>query len=223
MAAAMSHPVARAAPTRADVPRAAAHADEADNVLAARAAAGDVGAFDAIVTLHTPRVFRMALHMLGERGEAEDLTQEVFVAVHHALGTFRGDARLSTWIFRITRNRCLNRLKALKRRSASAHVDIDDPQVGRGVADVETEERGARGPGRTLERAELRALLERHLRALPEEQRTLVVLRDLEELSYEEIVEVTGLPLGTVKSRLHRARLELAARLGPHLDLSPST
>lgn len=192
--------------------------DGAEEALAARAAAGDTGAFDALVTLFSGRVFAVSFRILQDRAEAEDLSQEVFVALYHALPTFRGESRLSTWIYRITRNRCLNKLKFLKRRHVGNHADIDDPAVARGVGDPETEDRGARDPARKLAGKELSQILERHLRALPEEQRTLVILRDLEDLSYEEIADVTGLPLGTVKSRLHRARAELSKHLTPHLD-----
>ena len=192
-------------------------ADGAEEALAKRAAAGDASAFDALVTLFTSRVFAVACRMLADRAEAEDLAQEVFVALHHALPTFRNDCKLSTWIYRITRNRCLNRMKFLKRRHIGRHTDIDDP-TQRATSDPATEVRGARDADTRLERMELQALLEQHLMALPEEQRTIVILRDLEDLSYDEIADITGLPLGTVKSRLHRARLELSARIGPHLD-----
>jgi RNA polymerase sigma-70 factor (ECF subfamily) len=202
------------APLRPPLPQ----GDGAEEALAARALSGDTGAFDALVTLFTSRVFAVAYRMLGDRAEAEDLSQEVFVALYHALPTFRGESRLSTWIYRITRNRCLNRLKFLKRRHIGAHADIDDHVVGRGIDDPATHARGVRDPNKKLERKELSALLEKHLMALPPEQRTLVILRDLEDLSYEEIAEVTGLPIGTVKSRLHRARTELCARISPHLD-----
>ncbi len=191
--------------------------------LAARAAAGDAGAFDALVTLFGGRVMSVALRLLNDRGEAEDLTQEVFVALYHHLPEFRGESKLSTWIYRITKNRALNRLKFLKRRQHGLAHDIDDPAIARGVADPDTEGGTLRDPVRGLSNKALSQVLEQHLRALPEEQRTLVVLRDLEDLSYEEIVEITGLPLGTVKSRLHRARAALAFALRPHLsDGAPS-
>lgn len=197
---------------------AAAATEGVEEALARRAAAGDTGAFDALVTLFGSRVFSVAVRLLNDRGEAEDLTQEVFVALYHHLPDFRGESRLSTWIYRITRNRALNRLKFLKRRQHGSHADFDDPVVARGVSDPDTGKGEARDPERRLSGRALSAVLEQHLRALPEEQRSLVILRDLEDLSYEEIVEVTGLPLGTVKSRLHRARAELAQRLRPHLD-----
>jgi RNA polymerase sigma-70 factor (ECF subfamily) len=183
--------------------------------LAARAAAGDAGAFDALVTLLGGRVFAVALRLLKDRGEAEDLTQEVFVLLYRHLPEFRGDSKLSTWVYRITHNRALNRLKFLKRRGVGSHLDVDDPAHSKSTLDPETQRGAARDPDRHLATLDLSTALEAALRELPEEQRTLVVLRDLEDLSYEEVAEVTGLPLGTVKSRLHRARIELARRLGP--------
>jgi RNA polymerase sigma-70 factor, ECF subfamily len=201
------------APIRAAV---AGASDGAEEALAMRAAAGDAGAFDALVTLFSSRVFAVAFRMLHDRAEAEDLAQEVFVTLYHSLSTFRGESKLSTWIYRITRNRCLNRIKFLKRRHVGTQADIDDPAIGRALADPETEAYGERSAGRALDHAALSTLLEEHLRTLPEEWRTLVILRDLEDLSYEEIAEITSIPLGTVKSRLHRARAELAKRLGPH-------
>lgn len=203
-------------------PRPPRAADDADEMLAARAAAGDMGAFDALVTLYTGRVFGVAYRMLGDRAEAEDLAQEVFVALHKALPDFRGDSRLSTWVYRITRNRCLNRLKFLKRRHIGTLADIDDPAVAGHARCDDTSGGGVHDPRRRLAEAELSSLVETHLAALPEDQRTLVVLRDLEDLSYEEIVDITGLPLGTVKSRLHRARAALAKALHPHFPSLPS-
>jgi RNA polymerase sigma-70 factor, ECF subfamily len=193
----------RAAPVRV----VAASPTEAQ--LIERAVAGDTAAFTTLVRSLQGRVFGLALRLLNDRGEAEDLTQEVFVVMHHHLHEFRGDAKLSTWMHKITRNRALNRLKFLKRR----HVGTTDELIDDTAAD---ESRA----GRTsmLENKQLQKQLEHELRRLPEEQRVLVVLRDLEDMSYEEIAETTGLPLGTVKSRLHRARMELAQRLRPQGD-----
>ena len=208
----------RARPFAQAATRAAA-ADVEDD-LARRAAAGDVGAFDALVTVFGGRVMGIAARMLADRGEAEDLTQEVFIALYDALPTFRGESRVSTWIYRITRNRCLNRIEHLKRRKSGRLADIDDPAVANHVVDPDTSGGERADPTQRIRDRELRVVLEEHLRRLPEEQRLLVVLRDLEELSYEEIVDVTGIPLGTVKSRLHRARAELARALGPHFERS---
>jgi RNA polymerase sigma-70 factor (ECF subfamily) len=193
-------------------------ADVTDEVLATRAAAGDGDAFDTLVRRFGGRVLSIALRLLRDRGEAEDLTQEVFVTLHHHLAEFRGESRFSTWVYRITRNRALNRLKFLQRRHHGRQLDVDDPVAGRGVADPDTAHGESRDPARGLMQRSLSTMVEAHLRALPEEQRLLVILRDLEDLSYEEIVDITGLPIGTVKSRLHRARAELARTLRPELD-----
>ena len=171
-----------------------------------------------VVRLHGDRVYRLSYRLTGNRYDAEDLTQEVFVALHHHLPEFRGESRLSTWIYRITKNRALNRLKFLKRRHHGNHIDVDDPIGGRSVSDPDTGDGSRSDPVRGLSTKGLSAVLEVHLRALPEEQRTLAWLPKAEILRYEEIADVTGLPLGTVKSRLHRARAELAKGLRPHLD-----
>jgi RNA polymerase sigma-70 factor (ECF subfamily) len=187
----------------------------AEEALAARAARGDRSAFDALVTALSSRVFSVALRLLRDQGEAEDLTQEVFLALFDHLPDFRGDSRLSTWVYRITKNRALNRLKFLKRRRHGSHADVDDPVIALAIVDPDTAVGAEKDPTRRLHAADLGQALEEHVRNLPDEQRLLVVLRDVEGLSYEEVVEITGLPLGTVKSRLHRARAELAQRLGP--------
>jgi RNA polymerase sigma-70 factor (ECF subfamily) len=192
--------------------------DGAEELLARRAAVGDRGAFEALVTLLGGRVLGLATRILQDRAEAEDLAQDVFVALHGALPAFRFESKVSTWVYRITRNRCLNRLKSLQRRRVGAHADLDDPAVARHAVDPDTQTGESRDPVRRMEGAVQSRVLEAHLRALPEEQRTLVILRDLEDLSYEEIVDVTGLALGTVKSRLHRARVELGRRMAAQGD-----
>lgn len=180
-----------------------------DRLLIARLRRNDAAAFELLVKTHQDRVFDFCVRMLGDREEAFDLTQEIFLSVHQHLDQFRQDARLSTWIFRISRNHCLNRLKYLKRR-------------GRGRSDEygETNELmitesagGSATPDQHLEQAQARSVVHKAIALLDEEQRTLVVLRDVEGLSYEEIVEITELPEGTVKSRLHRAREKLVGIL----------
>jgi len=214
---------AKAADLRPLAPRTGPQGEDVDEQIGRKAAAGDMGAFDALVTLYTGRVFAVAYRMLGDRAEAEDLSQEVFVALHKSLPDFRWESRLSTWVYRITKNRCLNRIKFLKRRHIGTLADVDDPAIAGATVDQDASAGGLRDPRRRLAEDELSSLLQTHLERLPDEQRTLVVLRDLEDLSYDEIVEITGLALGTVKSRLHRARAALARSLTPHLDALPST
>lgn len=159
---------------------------------------GDERAFEELVRDHQDRVFGLILRMLGDRGEAEDLTQEVFVAVHQALPRFRGESRLSTWIWRIAKNHALNRIKVLVRRER--------------LPDAGPLEEAPR-PDRVYDERERRSAVQRAIARLEPDSRLVVALRDLEGLSYEEIAEIVEEPLGTVKSRLHRARLRLAEML----------
>jgi RNA polymerase sigma-70 factor (ECF subfamily) len=147
-------------------------------------------------------VYGVALRMLGNRAEAEEVAQETFLRAHRALPDFRAEARLGTWLYAIASRLCLNRLAAPERRLARA----DDEAV----AAAPSPEPDASA---TLERAELEAALRQAVAALPEERRIVVILRDFEGLSYEEIAEVLALEPGTVRSRLHRARMDLKAKL----------
>jgi RNA polymerase sigma-70 factor, ECF subfamily len=175
-------------------------ADEAP--LLARLRAGDGRAFEELVIGYQHRVFGVALRMLGNRAEAEEIAQETFLRAHRALGEFRGEARLGTWLYGIASRLCLNRLASGPRR----HERSDDLALAQAPA-ADTDAAGA------LERGELEAALHEAVAALPEDRRIVVVLRDLEGLSYDEIAEVLGLPLNTVRTRLHRARLDLKAKL----------
>jgi len=180
--------------------------------LARRAAAGESEAFEAIVREFGERVRSVALRMLGDPHEADDLAQEVFISVYNHLHSFRGEARLSTWILRIARNQCLNRIKAHKRRyKGSERLGHDVRSLGAlpGVAASQ------QAPDKAAISNETRGQIEGAIAALPPKQRWLVVLRDIEGLSYDEIAEVTSLRVGTVKSRLHRAREKLARALAP--------
>lgn len=183
--------------------------DNSDRQLIARLRAGEGDAFTELVRAHQGPVYRLLLRMLGNPAEAEELAQDVFVAVFKAIDSFRGDSRLSTWIFRIAANHARNRLKYLARRHRKAQRPYEDEQ--RADAVVAT---GAvmPGPDQLAEARQAERLLQQALQGLDDKQRTLVILRDLEQISYEDIQEITGLPAGTVKSRLHRARLALHKR-----------
>ena len=167
-----------------------------------RLRAGDAPAFEELVMTYQHRVFGVALRMLGNRAEAEDVAQEAFVRAHRALGEFRGDAKLSTWLYAITSRLCLNRLASGERRLTRQGED----------ALLRLSDAGPR-PDAALERRELETALGRAIAELPEDRRIVVVLRDIEGLSYEEIAQVLELTLGTVRSRLHRARADLKEKL----------
>ncbi len=167
-----------------------------------RLRAGDADAFEALVRTYQHRVFGIALRMLGSAAEAEETAQEVFVRVHRSIAGFRGDAALSTWLYAITSRLCFTRLGAADRRFVREGEDA--------LVDVRDD---APDPPATLERHERERAVQRAIAELPDDRRIVVVLRDLEGLTYEEIAGVLELEVGTVKSRLHRARMELRARL----------
>jgi RNA polymerase sigma-70 factor (ECF subfamily) len=179
-----------------------------ERMLVSRLRRRDERAFAELVRAYQDRVFNLTFRMLGNRQEAEDLAQEIFVSLHGALDGFRGDSRLSTWIFRVTRNHCLNRLKYLTRRERGRSSELSQvPESSFSPSDDDV------SPDEAIEAKERRLLVRKAMEALDEEHRVLVVLRDIEGLSYDEIAAITDQPEGTVKSRLHRARIALAEAL----------
>ena len=167
-----------------------------------RLRAGDRRAFEELVRIQQHRVYGLALRMLGNPAEAQDVAQEAFLRAHRGLAEFRGEARLSTWLYAIVSHLCLSRLASSERR-----LTRDGEETLSRIADARP------GPDQALEQGELEEALHRAIGELPEERRIVVVLRDVEGLAYEEIAEVLDLPLGTVRSRLHRARLDLKEKL----------
>jgi RNA polymerase sigma-70 factor (ECF subfamily) len=187
---------------------------EPERTLLRRLRDRDERAFRELVETHRDRVFNITYRMLGDRAEAEDVAQEVFISVFKTIETFREEAKFSTWLYRVTVNHCKNRIKYLARRHDRDRDELDE---------TSHETNGAAGmprhvqPDRALEGAQLEVLLQEAIAHLDDDQRVVVVLRDVEDLSIEEICEITGLPDGTVKSRLHRARLVLRKRLQRHV------
>ena len=185
---------------------------EGEAQFVARLVARDEAAFNELVTTYERRVFALVFRMLGRRDEAEDLAQEVFVQVFKAIDQFRGDSKLSTWIYRIAVNLCKNRTKYLTRRHSAGQEDIDamvdraplSAAKGVSVGDV------AR-PDELVMGMQLELVVKAAIAQIEPEFREVLVLRDVEDMSYEEIASVTGLADGTVKSRIHRARAQLRA------------
>jgi len=168
-----------------------------DDHLVTRAKAGRLDAFEELVRRHRLTVYRIALRMLGDEGEAEDATQEAFVQAWRGLAGFRSDARFSTWIHRIVTNRCLNLLRS--RRTA-------EPLPGPGT---EIAASPARAPERVVEVSWQLHDLKLAINQLTPEQRAPLVLHDLEGHHYDEIAAILDISVAAVKSRLHRARLGL--------------
>lgn len=181
---------------------------ETEQRLVERLKRRDEAAFNVFIRTYQEKVFALILRMLSNRAEAEEMAQEVFVTVFRSIDSFRGDSRLGTWLYRVAVNHCKNRMKYLDRRAVRGHGALEDAPEDEVAEGSALGTRPAR-PDEAAEGSEMERTVQRALAALDEEHRTLIVLRDLEGLSYEEIGSITGLPEGTVKSRLHRARAAL--------------
>jgi len=174
-----------------------------DELLVERAKRGDVEAFETLVASHEKAVFNYAYRLTGNYEDAGDIAQEAFLRVYNSLPEFRGDSSFTTWLYRIVRNACLDEMRKRKRQrvtSLDETMELDDGEMSRQFAD------NGDGPEQALERVELQRTVLEAINALDEEYRVVVVMRDIQGYSYNEIAEALGINLGTVKSRLNRAR-----------------
>lgn len=184
--------------------------------LIERSRRGDVAAFDKLVRRYERTVYNVAYRLSGSHDDAADIAQEAFVRAWNNLKSFRGEAQFSTWIHRIVTNVFLDDRKKKRSRpttSLDESVDLDENTVTRQFED------SAPGPEALMEGEERRMILEKAIHTLPEAQRVMIVMYHNQGLAYEEIAELTQLPIGTVKSRLNRARLALRDRLGKVAEL----
>lgn len=174
---------------------------------------GNTRAFDQLVLRHKDRIFNLCYRSLGDYQEAYDTAQEIFIKVYKNLQSFRGEASFLTWLYTIASNTCRNRLKSLEYRYRSRKVSLNDPnnQDG-GTREIEIEDE-RESPLIVLEKKEKMKIIQGAIDSLPAEQKMMVILRDIEGLSYDEIINITGHRLGTVKSKLSRARLILREKL----------
>lgn len=180
-------------------------------IRAIQAAAGDRAAFDSLVVMYKDLVFHMCFRMLGDYQEADDTAQEVFVKVYTNIKRFRFESAFSTWLYRITVNTCKNKLVSPEFRHKNKMIRLSNPtQDSDSFIDIEDERQS---PLTALENKERSTVIHKAIQKLPEEQKIVLVLRDIQGLSYKEIVSITGLKSGTVKSRLTRARLALRQQL----------
>ena len=174
---------------------------------------GDKKAFDELVIRHKDRIFNLCYRFLGDYEEANDSAQEAFVKAYGSLNTFRLESAFSTWLYRIAVNACKNKLGSAAYRAKRKTVSLDNPGNNEdGPLPMEIQN-GTPSPLARMEEKEKMALVQRALDTLPTEFKMVVTLRDVEGLSYEEIAEVTRLNLGTVKSRIARARTDLRNKL----------
>lgn len=170
--------------------------------LVNRAKAGDQNAFEQLVLDNQNKVYSLAFRMVNDREEAADLAQEAFLKVWQGLPSFQGESSFSTWVYRLTTNLCIDYIRKQKRRQGIEPVaSLDDLESGIGEP-VDWEQ----DPHRHVERGELHVALARALQVLPDHHRQILVMRELSGLSYQEIGQALELDLGTVKSRIARAR-----------------
>ena len=177
--------------------------------LLRRVQSGEAEAFEELVRAHEKTVYNLALRMLGDPQDAEDISQEAFLKAWRSLPEFRGESKFSVWLYRIVSNLCLDRLRRRSRRPESS-LTTEDEDGEQPQWDVPDE---SLSPERLLERKLTREAVQRGLETLPAEQRQILLLREIRGMSYEEIGEALDLEPGTVKSRIFRARKKLVAWL----------
>lgn len=187
--------------------------EAADTLLIRSCLAGERIAFDRLVLRYKDRVFNLCLRLLGDYHDANDCAQETFIKMYRALPRFRFESAFSTWLYRIAVNTCKSSRSSLSFRMKKKTVSFDGLDAG-----AQQNLESASGnphptPEQELERRERERVLQEAIDTLSRDHRTLVVLRDVEGLSYDEIGRITGLNLGTVKSKLSRARLKLRKKL----------
>ena len=180
-----------------------------DAELVERWRGGDDAAFEQLVHRHQRRVFGLVLRMLGNREEAQEVAQEAFLSLHRNGRQFRGEARFSTFVYRVAANAALNRRRSLGRKRAREEALVRRQEAGLDLPSA------PRDPEDAASGAQIQARVQSALMRLPEDLRAAVVLYDIEGQSYGDIAEVLGIPEGTVKSRIHRARIALREHLRP--------
>ena len=178
-------------------------------VVIERCKTGDEKAFAEIVTHYQKKVFNLSYRMLGNFEEAKDIAQEVFISVFKSIKDLKEEIKFDAWLTQITLNHCRNRWKYLKRRQYFNSDSLDDPvETEDGTMPREIDD-PSDNPETLYEKKMIQQFIQKGLLKLKEEQRGLLVLRDLQGFSYEEIGDMLGLPEGTIKSKLHRARMDL--------------
>lgn len=185
--------------------------EQSDLALVERVQRGERSAFDVLVLRYQRKVLKLVLRYIRDPMEAEDVVQEAFIKAFRAIGSFRGDSAFYTWIYRIAINTAKNALVASKRRPINYGIDVQDPEQG----DLEARLTDGETPEQLALSEEIRETVNVAMADLPEELRTAIVLREIDGLSYEEIAASMDCPVGTVRSRIFRARESIDRRLRP--------
>ena len=190
--------------------------EQNEQLLLHKAKAGDIGAFEELIDAYQKKVFNLAFRIIGNYDDAADLAQETFVRIFKAISKFKEESSFSTWIYRITTNVCLDEIRKRKNKkilSLDEDIHMDDGDMKRQVESDEI------GPEQNAEREEVRKIVNDAINMLPEDQRVVITLRDIDGMSYEEISETLKCPGGTVKSRINRARVALKNILSSKREL----
>ena len=190
--------------------------DAQEAMFVLRLQANEDAAYDELVRTYHSSLFHVAYRMVGDAGDAADVVQEIFVKVFRNIGSFRGDSSLKTWIFRIGFSEILNRLRWWRRRYRSSTVSLDESVADSFPMQVADEHPS---PLQALESKERDQSIQEALKKLTSDQRSILVLRDIEGFSYNEIADVLGVSTGTVKSRLARARADMKKSLMRYLSV----
>jgi len=182
-----------------------------DKKLVKRVQKGDKGAFDLLVLKYQHKIVNLVMRYVRDPELALDITQEAFIKAYRALPRFRGDSAFYTWMYRIAVNTAKNHLAAQRRRPMDVELDLQDPEQ----YDLHAKLKETDTPEGVTLRNELMETVERAIAALPEDLRTAIILRELEGMSYEEIAQTMECPVGTVRSRIFRARDAIGKKVGP--------
>lgn len=167
---------------------------------------GETDAFETLVLRHQKTIFNLVYRMLDDYDEAAETTQEIFLSAYRAIGRFRGEANFSTWLYRIALNHANTRRKSIiHRQQRTVPLETTEP-----LRDAHL------GPAEAAEQKEIQDRVQQALNSLEQDDAMIILLRDLQDVSYEEVARILEIPVGTVKSRLHRARQALKSRLAPY-------
>lgn len=171
---------------------------------------GEKQAFNKLVLLYQNRIYNLVFNYLKHPEEAKDTTQDIFVTVHRTIGSLKDITKFKSWLYQVAINHCRNRYKSLKRKGFFSSYSLDDPDSYLQLSSNDS-------PEKKVEHRDMINIIREEMAKMPEQEKEIIVLRDIQELSYEEISSILDLPLGTVKSRLNRARLALKSRLEQYL------
>jgi RNA polymerase sigma-70 factor (ECF subfamily) len=189
-------------------------AQDTDEQLVVRVQQGDKRAFDLLVLKYQHKIIAIISRFIRDSAEVHDVAQEAFIKAYRALGNFRGDSAFYTWIYRIAVNTAKNHLVSRGRRPPATDVDIDDAEFLNGADGL----RDNNSPEQELMKDQLEQVVYKAIQSLPEDLRTALTLREMEGMSYEEIAEVMDCPVGTVRSRIFRAREAVDRHIAPMMS-----